>query len=365
MADVRYDRVTRIYPGSDVAALLDFELHIDDGEFMVFVGPSGSGKTTALRMLAGLEQVDAGAIWIGDRDVTDLAPKNRDIAMVFQNYALYPYLTVAENIAFPLSMAKVPKTERARRVAEIAEMLGLSEYLGRKPYQLSGGQRQRVAMGRAIIRSPSVYLMDEPLSNLDAQLRVQMRTEIGSLQARLGVATIYVTHDQSEAMTLGHRVAVLRDGVLQQCASPRELYDRPVNSFVATFIGSPAMNLMTVPLDEAGTARVAESSMTLDAGARKSLGPERTVVVGVRPESMELASHGIKANVEVVEELGPDAFVFSIAEFHGRTLKLVARVEARSRPIHGEQVWLRPRLDDAHLFHPSTGVRLGTVEPGR
>jgi multiple sugar transport system ATP-binding protein len=250
-------------------------------------------------------------------------------------------------------------------VAEIAEMLGLSDYLDRKPFQLSGGQRQRVAMGRAIIRSPSVYLMDEPLSNLDAQLRVQMRTEIGSLQARLGVATIYVTHDQSEAMTLGHRVAVLRDGVLQQCASPRELYDRPVNSFVATFIGSPAMNLMTVPIDEAGTARLADASVSLDAGAREALGSERTVVVGVRPESMELASHGIKATVEVVEELGPDAFVFSIAEFHGQTLKLVARVEARSRPVHGEQVWLSPHLDDAHLFHPSTGERLGTGGPGR
>ena len=220
MADVRFDRATRIYPGSDVPALLDFDLHIEDGEFMVLVGPSGSGKTTALRMLAGLEEVDAGALWIGERDVTDVAPKDRDVAMVFQSYALYPYLTVADNIAFPLTMAKVPKAERAARVKATAEMLGLTEYLGRKPYQLSGGQRQRVAMGRAIVRSPSVFLMDEPLSNLDAQLRVQMRAEIGSLQARMGTTTVYVTHDQSEAMTLGHRVAVLRDGLLQQCASP-------------------------------------------------------------------------------------------------------------------------------------------------
>src|SRR5687768_15593831 len=238
MAEVRFVQATRVYPGTETPALDALDLHIQDGEFMVLVGPSGSGKTTALRMLAGLEEVDAGALWIGDRDVTDVAPKDRDVAMVFQSYALYPYLTVADNIAFPLTMAKVPKAERARRVEDVARMLGLSDYLARKPYQLSGGQRQRVAMGRAIIRSPSVFLMDEPLSNLDAQLRVQMRAEIGSLQARMGTTTVYVTHDQSEAMTLGHRVAVLRGGILQQCASPRELYDRPVNDFVARFIGS-------------------------------------------------------------------------------------------------------------------------------
>jgi multiple sugar transport system ATP-binding protein len=359
MADVRYDHATRIYPGSEEPALHDFDLHIEDGEFMVFVGPSGSGKTTALRMLAGLEEVDAGALWIGERDVTDTAPKDRDIAMVFQNYALYPYLSVAENIAFPLSMAKIDKTERARRVSAVAEMLGLTEYLARKPHQLSGGQRQRVAMGRAIIRSPKVFLMDEPLSNLDAQLRVQMRAEIGSLQARVGTTTIYVTHDQSEAMTLGHRVAVLRGGLLQQCATPRELYDRPANSFVATFIGSPAMNLMAVPLEPDGTARLGGEVVPVGAGVREHLDSTGSVIVGVRPESMELGSDGIPASVEVVEELGADAYVFARADVDGEPVKLVARVEARRRPVHGEAIKLRPRLDDAHLFHPVSGVRLG------
>ena len=326
---------------------------------MVLVGPSGSGKTTALRMLAGLEEVDAGALWIGERDVTDVAPKDRDVAMVFQSYALYPYLTVADNIAFPLTMAKVPKAERAARVKATAEMLGLTEYLGRKPYQLSGGQRQRVAMGRAIIRSPSVFLMDEPLSNLDAQLRVQMRAEIGSLQARMGTTTVYVTHDQSEAMTLGHRVAVLRDGLLQQCASPRELYDRPINAFVGRFIGSPAMNLVTVAIGPDGEASLGGQPVEVPATVRARLDGAASVVVGVRPESMELSSEGIPASVEVVEELGADAFVFATADVEGQPLKLVARVEARRRPVHGEAVRMRPRLDDAHLFHPVSGLRVG------
>ena len=358
VADVRFEGATRVYAGSDVAALRDLHLHVGDGEFMVLVGPSGSGKTTALRMLAGLEEVDAGSVWIGDREVTDVAPKDRDVAMVFQNYALYPYLSVAENIAFPLTIAKVRKEERAQRVTAIAEMLGLTEYLDRKPYQLSGGQRQRVAMGRAIIRSPSVYLMDEPLSNLDAQLRVQMRAEIGALQARLGVTTIYVTHDQSEAMTLGHRVAVLQHGLLQQCAAPRELYDRPANSFVAAFIGSPAMNLLTLPLEAAGVARLGASVVPVPPAARAALGPSASVVVGLRPESMELAGEGISATVEVVEELGADAFVFSTAEIAGRAVKLVARVEARRRPLQGEAVRLRPHTESAHLFHPVSGERL-------
>ena len=227
MAEVRYEQATRVYPGTDSPAVDALDLEIRDGEFVVLVGPSGSGKTTALRMLAGLEEVDAGAIFIGDRDVTDVAPKDRDVAMVFQNYALYPYLTVAANIAFPLRIARVPKEERERRVHEVATMLGLAEYLERKPGQLSGGQRQRVAMGRAIIREPSVFLMDEPLSNLDAKLRVQMRADIAALQARLGATTVYVTHDQSEAMTLGHRVAVLRDARLQQFDTPRTLYSQP------------------------------------------------------------------------------------------------------------------------------------------
>ena len=227
MADVRFDHASRIYPGTDAPAVDALDLHVEDGELMVLVGPSGSGKTTALRMLAGLEDVDAGAIFIGPRDVTDLAPKDRDVSMVFQNYALYPYLTVAANIGFPLKIARVKKSTREARVREVAELLGLAEYLHRKPGQLSGGQRQRVAMGRAIVRLPQVFLMDEPLSNLDAKLRVQMRADIAKLQADFAVTTVYVTHDQSEAMTLGHRVAVLRDGELQQCDAPRALSDLP------------------------------------------------------------------------------------------------------------------------------------------
>src|SRR6476469_7457579 len=237
MSDVRFEEATRIYPGTDMPAVDRLDLHIQDREFMVLVGPSGSGKTTALRMLAGLEEVDSGGIWVGDRDVTYVPPKDRDVAMVFQNYALYPYLTVANNIAFPLKMAGVKKRLREEKVRDVAKLLGLEEYLQRKPAQLSGGQRQRVAMGRAIIRHPSVFLMDEPLSNLDAKLRVQMRAEIRALQRKLGVTTVYVTHDQVEAMTMGDRVAVLRGGLLQQVAPPHELYHHPANVFVAGFIG--------------------------------------------------------------------------------------------------------------------------------
>src|SRR5689334_950401 len=254
MAEVHYRQATRVYPGNDEPAVDTFDLDIADGEFMVLVGPSGSGKTTALRMLAGLEEVDAGAIYIGERDVTDVPPKDRDVAMVFQNYALYPYLTVEANIAFPLKIARMKKAERERRVREVAELLELTPYLQRKPGQLSGGQRQRVAMGRAIVRQPSVFLMDEPLSNLDAKLRVQMRADFAALQSRLGVTTVYVTHDQAEAMTLGHRVAVLADGRLQQCDTPRALYDTPANTFVAGFVGSPAMNLCTLPVADGAVA---------------------------------------------------------------------------------------------------------------
>src|SRR4051812_16490425 len=303
MAEVRYEQATRIYPGSDVAAVAGLDLEIGDGELLVMVGPSGSGKTTALRMLAGLEEVDGGAIFIGGRDVTDDPPKARDVAMVFQSYALYPYLSVAANMGFPLKIAGVKKPERERRVAEAAAMLGLSELLERKPGQLSGGQRQRVAMGRAIVRDASVFLMDEPLSNLDAKLRVQMRADIAELQARLNVTTVYVTHDQAEAMTLGHRVAVLHDGHLQQCAPPRELYDHPANTFVAGFIGSPAMNFLTVPLGANGAVKVGGVAVALPEPARGR--PE--VVVGVRPESLEIAGDGIAAEVQVVEDIGADA----------------------------------------------------------
>jgi multiple sugar transport system ATP-binding protein len=356
MADVRYEQATRIYDGTDAPAVDSLDLHIADGEFLVLVGPSGSGKTTALRMLAGLEQVDAGWIWIGDRDVTDLQPKRRDVAMVFQNYALYPYLSVAANIAFPLRIAHVSKAERDRRVLEVAKLLGLEPYLERRPGQLSGGQRQRVAMGRAIVREPSVFLMDEPLSNLDAKLRVQMRAEIASLQARLGVTTVYVTHDQSEAMTLGHRVAVLADGRLQQCDTPRELYERPANTFVAGFIGSPAMNLCKCRLGTNGSVSLGGVEVELPVGSRSLLGDE--VVVGLRPESLEVGVDGIAASVEVVEEIGADAYVFTAAEVGGEETKLVARVESRRAPERGARVSLRPRAEEAHLFDPQTGARL-------
>ena len=354
MADVRFEQATRVYPGSETPAVDRLDLHIEDAEFVVLVGPSGSGKTTALRMLAGLEEVDAGAVFIGDRDVTDVPPKDRDVAMVFQNYALYPYLTVAANMAFPLKIGGVKKAERERRVAEVAAMLGLGEYLERKPGQLSGGQRQRVAMGRAIVREPSVFLMDEPLSNLDAKLRVQMRADIAALQARLGVTTVYVTHDQAEAMTLGNRVAVLQDGRLQQCAAPRELYERPANVFVAGFIGSPAMNLCEVPLTNGSV-----SFGGVGVPVPRSVGEGCTsLVLGLRPEALELAAEGLQADVEVVEEVGADAYVFCAAQFAGKTEKLVARVETRDAPARGARVALRPRAPEAHLFDAQTGERV-------
>ena len=339
MAEVRYVAATRIYPGNDTPAVDALDIDVADGEFMVLVGPSGSGKTTALRMLAGLEEIDAGAVFIGERDVSDIAPKERDVAMVFQNYALYPYLTVAANIGFPLRIAKVRKRKREARVHEVAELLGLTEYLDRKPGQLSGGQRQRVAMGRAIVRVPSVFLMDEPLSNLDAKLRVQMRADIAALQADFGVTTVYVTHDQAKAMTLGHRVAVLHDGRLQQVGPPRELYERPANLFVAGFIGSPAMNLLPA------------GAVGLGANGK---------VAGFRPEHVDIAGdgEGIPARVEVVEDIGADAYVFCSADLGGEQTRLVARTEVRNAPRQGERVALRPRSEEAHLFDPESGERL-------
>jgi multiple sugar transport system ATP-binding protein len=351
MAEVRFQQATRIYPGTDTPALEALDLQIEDGELMVLVGPSGSGKTTALRMLAGLEEVDAGAVYIGDRDVSDDTPKSRDVAMVFQNYALYPYLTVADNIGFPLRVSKVPKAQRAERVREVAELLELTQFLERKPGQLSGGQRQRVAMGRAIVRKPRVFLMDEPLSNLDAKLRVQMRADIAALQARLGVTTVYVTHDQAEALTLGHRVAVLRDARLQQCDTPRVLFDRPANTFVAGFIGSPAMNLCTLPVND---GKVTFGSTTIDA-----VNGRDRLVLGVRPEALELASDGLDASVDVVEELGLDAFVYCTAELPEGPARLVARVDTRRAPARGDRVRVRPSAEhEPHFFSAETGDRL-------
>src|ERR1700710_1229324 len=305
MATISFKKARRWYPGADVPAVPGIDLEIRDGEFMVLVGPSGCGKSTTLRMLAGLEEVNEGKIFIGERDITNMPPKDRDIAMVFQNYALYPHMTVADNMGFALKMAKVPTEERKKRVADAAKILQLEEFLERKPKALSGGQRQRVAMGRAIVRSPQVFCMDEPLSNLDAKMRVQTRTDIAKLQADLGVTTVYVTHDQVEAMTMGDRVAVMKDGYLQQVDTPLNLYDHPVNLFVAGFIGSPQMNLME-GIAKGGEVMVGEYALPVGATAN---GP---VTVGVRPEAWRLVSEGdggLPVTVTVVEELGADGFV--------------------------------------------------------
>jgi multiple sugar transport system ATP-binding protein len=376
MAAVNYMAASRVYAKGTPPAVDALDLDIKDGEFMVLVGPSGSGKTTALRMLAGLEPLDGGRIEIAGRDVSDVQPKDRDIAMVFQNYALYPSKTVAENMGFALKMQHVHKDERDRRVREAARILDLDEsMLSRKPKQLSGGQRQRVAMGRAIVREPKVFLMDEPLSNLDAKLRVQTRSQIAELQRRLGVTTVYVTHDQVEAMTMGHRVAVLSNGKLQQCASPRELYDNPVNQFVAGFIGSPAMNLQTAPLTDGG-ATLAGTVIPLAAPVRAAAARDQLseIVLGIRPEHLHLAADGrypdtagqdgagagagaaeLTGEVLLVEELGADALL------HVRLAggdPVVTRAEGRKPPAPGVRVTFRVDPADVFAFHPVTGARL-------
>nr|WP_271212842.1 sn-glycerol-3-phosphate ABC transporter ATP-binding protein UgpC [Rhodococcus wratislaviensis]GLK39594.1 ABC transporter ATP-binding protein [Rhodococcus wratislaviensis] len=358
MATITYDGATRLFPGSDVPAVDQLDLHIEDGEFLVLVGPSGCGKSTSLRMLAGLEDVDGGQILIGGRDVTHAEPKDRDIAMVFQNYALYPHMTVAENMGFALKLAGTDKAEIRTRVGEAADMLDLGDYLDRKPKALSGGQRQRVAMGRAIVRQPQVFLMDEPLSNLDAKLRVQTRTQIAQLQRRLGTTTVYVTHDQVEAMTMGDRVAVLKGGVLQQCASPRELYRRPANVFVAGFMGSPSMNLFTVPVTDGGV-RIGDQLVPVPRDVLTATGG-REVIFGIRPEHVEIAdSGGLKLEIDVVEELGSEAFVFGRTTVGGRTENLVARVDWRNPPEKGQVVHVRVDEAHAHLFATDTaGERL-------
>ncbi|WP_410622054.1 ABC transporter ATP-binding protein [Amycolatopsis sp. cmx-8-4] len=358
MAAVVYEKASRIYPGvSSVKAVDQLDLSVPDGEFLVLVGPSGSGKSTALRMLAGLEDVDEGAVRIGDRDVTGLPPKDRDIAMVFQSYALYPHMTVAGNMGFALELRGMSTSDIRARVGEAAEMLDLTRFLDRKPKALSGGQRQRVAMGRAIVREPSVFLMDEPLSNLDAKLRVETRANIAQLQRRLGTTTIYVTHDQVEAMTMGDRVAVLRDGRLQQCASPRELYDNPTNSFVAGFIGSPAMNLALLPLTDGGV-RLGDVTLPLPRSVLTAAGSAglREVTFGVRPESLQLVSEGgFELVVELVEELGADAYL------HGKVGddRFVVRVDGRRPPRMGDNVRVALRGEgETHAFNPETTLRL-------
>jgi multiple sugar transport system ATP-binding protein len=376
MATVSFDKATRIYPGSEKAAVDGLDIEINDGEFLVLVGPSGCGKSTSLRMLAGLEDVNSGTIRIGDRDVTHLPPKDRDIAMVFQNYALYPHMTVADNMGFALKIAGVPKSEIKQKVQDAAKILDLTEYLGRKPKALSGGQRQRVAMGRAIVREPQVFLMDEPLSNLDAKLRVSTRTQIASLQRRLGITTVYVTHDQVEAMTMGDRVAVLRDGLLQQVDSPRAMYDRPANLFVAGFIGSPAMNLVEVPITDGGV-KFGNSVVAVNRDALKAASDkgDKTVTVGVRPEHFDVVEHGgsaakalskdsdsdpagLAVSVNVVEELGADGYVYGSAEVGGQTKDLVVRVNGRQVPEKGSKLHIVPRAGETHVFSTSTGVRL-------
>ena len=327
MAKVTFEKVNITYPGASASTVKDLDLDIADGEFLVLVGPSGCGKSTTLRALAGLEPTSSGRITIDGKDVTNLEPGDRDIAMVFQNYALYPHLTVEENMGFALKLAKLPKSEIKAKVHQAAETLGLTEYLKRKPKDLSGGQRQRVAMGRAIVREPKAFLMDEPLSNLDAKLRVQTRAELASLQQRLGTTTVYVTHDQVEAMTMGDRVAVLKDGELQQVAPPRELYDSPANEFVAGFIGSPAMNIFDYN------------------GGR----------VGVRPEKMFINKGpvGFQGVVDIVEELGAESYVYVTVGEN----RFVARAEG-TPPQRGEEVVLTFNPREAHRFDPETGRRI-------
>jgi multiple sugar transport system ATP-binding protein len=353
VASVQYEEATRLYPGTPKPAVNKLNLPVADGELLVLVGPSGSGKSTALRMLAGLEPLDDGRILIGGKDVSRVRPRDRDIAMVFQNYALYPNLDVAQNMGFALKQQGVAKEERMQRVRDVARLLDLEPYLDRKPRQLSGGQRQRVAMGRAIVRHPKVYLMDEPLSNLDAKLRVQTRAELVELQQRLAVTTVYVTHDQVEAMTMGHRVAVLRDGDLQQVDAPSTLYHAPANVFVAGFIGSPAMNMLPVSVD--GSVKIA--------GAEIRIGPApggEPATIGFRPETVAIGGDGpIPARIRVVEDLGSEAFVHLVVDHDGEERRVVAKVDPPFAGEPGENVRLTLR-GAVHLFD-ATEVRRTTV----
>ncbi len=362
MATITFDKASRLYPGSTHPAVDALELHVEDGEFLVLVGPSGCGKSTSLRMLAGLEEVTDGAIFIGERDVTNLAPKDRDIAMVFQNYALYPHMSVAENMGFALKIAGTPKSEIQKRVADAAALLDLESYLDRKPKALSGGQRQRVAMGRAIVREPQVFLMDEPLSNLDAKLRVQTRTQIAALQRRLGITTVYVTHDQVEAMTMGDRVAVLKDGVLQQCDSPRVMYENPANVFVAGFIGSPQMNLVEARIVDGGVqvaGRVAQIDREKVAAATAE--GAKTLTLGFRPEDLEVTDGetGLPVQVNVVEELGADAYVYGeFLEPGVQGMEVIVRMGGRASPAKGETIHVAIKPGREQVFSTVSGKRL-------
>ncbi|GGV79686.1 ABC transporter ATP-binding protein [Streptomyces griseoloalbus] len=387
MAEIVLKGVTKRYPDGSLA-VRDVDIDIADGEFVILVGPSGCGKSTTLNMIAGLEDITEGTLRIGGRVVNDLAPKERDVAMVFQSYALYPHMSVRENMGFPLRLARVDKATIDSKVEEAARVLDLSEFLDRKPAHLSGGQRQRVAMGRAIVRDPKAFLMDEPLSNLDAKLRVQMRTQISRLQRRLGTTTVYVTHDQTEAMTLGDRVVVMRQGLVQQTGTPAQLYDLPRNLFVAGFIGSPAMNFLNASLSE-GVLRTPLGALPLDDRMRRALeerNAPREVIVGLRPEAFEDASLAretggplVTATVDVLESLGSDAYVYFSAEGGpvttaeleelatdsgardtgaGAGQQIVARLNAATRAREGAPVDLRIDMGKAHVFDPSTGTNL-------
>jgi multiple sugar transport system ATP-binding protein len=410
VATLSLEQVTKVFDNG-VRAVESFDLFVSDGEFVVLVGPSGCGKTTVLRMVAGLEEITSGTISLNGKLANDLSPRDRDVAMVFQNYALYPHLNVHQNIGFSLSVRHVPKPERDRKVREAAELLGLTPLLDAKPRQLSGGQRQRVAMGRALVREPAVFLMDEPLSNLDASLRVQMRTEVMHVQHRLGVATLYVTHDQTEAMTMGDRVAVMRAGELQQLAPPQELYDRPANVFVASFMGSPSMNLYEASIaGSAGQLEVSLGSQRLSLPAEVTRGrPElaagdgRSLIVGIRPEDLTplLERGGIEpdpsrqlvVDVELVEALGNERlvhFAIDASNFHDTTAtwvadsadedvatrlagtpvgKGVARVNPRAVVAAGDRITLLVDVDRLHFFDPATGLAIaqtaGAVEKVR
>ncbi len=383
MATVSMDKINKVYENG-FHAVKDMSLDIADGEFMVLVGPSGCGKTTALRMVAGLEDITSGILRIGGKEANDESPKERDIAMVFQNYALYPHMTVAENIGFALKLRHTPKDQLKAKVNEAADILGLTDWLDRKPGQLSGGQRQRVAMGRAIVREPSVFLMDEPLSNLDAKLRVQMRAEVARIQRRIGVSTIYVTHDQVEAMTMGDRVTVMREGTLQQVDTPQQLYDNPDNIFVAAFIGSPAQNLYDAVVGEgARSVKLGSQSIMLpDAVAvkrpalRSYVGKD--VVIGMRPEHLRAASPDITGpklvgDVELIEALGSELVVHFTIDAHRviaegaldkdeaaamQSGEGVARVEAKTPVKVGDKMTFSVDVEDMQFFDPQTGLAI-------
>ncbi|MBU8811538.1 ABC transporter ATP-binding protein [Mycolicibacterium goodii] len=388
MAEIVLDRVTKSYPdgaGGVRAAVKEFSMTIADGEFIILVGPSGCGKSTTLNMIAGLEDITSGELRIGGERVNEKAPKDRDIAMVFQSYALYPHMTVRQNIAFPLTLAKLKKEEIAAKVAETAKVLDLSELLDRKPGQLSGGQRQRVAMGRAIVRSPKAFLMDEPLSNLDAKLRVQMRSEIARLQDRLGTTTIYVTHDQTEAMTLGDRVVVMLAGEVQQIGTPDELYSSPANLFVAGFIGSPAMNFFPATLTDVGV-RLPFGEVTLTPRVLELLEKQSrpdNIIVGIRPEHIEdaalldgyarIRALTFSVRADIVESLGADKYVHFTtegagaesaqlaelaADSGGGTNQFVARVSADSRARTGQEIELAIDTTKLSIFDAGTGMNL-------